>query len=126
MSENTSTSSGVSNNDLYSIIDKGVETNFVDFEEKDPQKDKNASTNFGSNTSVKPVEIGTIDGEQIEKVGYVGIPIQNVMDKNQYDKKKKEIFAKADKSRKDREKAEEAEEMALDKNHNGIDDRYEQ
>lgn len=112
--EATNTPNGASK-DLYSNNpDKGkMETNFLALEEKDPQKEENESDEAGSNSTVVPVEVGTIDTDLIQKVGYVGITVINVPTKEEYEAKKSQIMEEA---------AENSKEI-IDKNRDGIDDR---
>lgn len=111
--ETTNTPNGASK-DLYSNNpDKGkMETNFLALEEKDPQREENESDEAGSNSVVVPVEIGTIDTDLIERVGYVGITVTNVPTKEDYEAKKSQIKENAENSKK-----------FIDKNKDGIDDR---
>lgn len=113
MSVDTNTPNGASK-DLYANNpDKGnIETNFLALEERDPQRGENESDDAGANSSVVPVEVGTMDTNRIQTVGYVGIPVVNVPAKEDYDKRKAELKERAEKS-----KAEH------DRNNDGIDDR---
>jgi len=113
MSENTNTPNGASK-DLYTNNpDKGnIEVNFLALEERDPQREENNSEDSGSNTSVVPVEIGTIDTNNIVRAGYVGIVVTNVLVKEDYDKRKAAIKEKAEQSQEEH-----------DRNNDGIDDR---
>lgn len=118
MSENTNTPNGASK-DLYTSNQDIIETNFLALEERDPQKENNnsniAGTNSvivpGTNSVIVPVEIGTINTKTMEKVGYVGIPV-NVRDKEVYEKDKAQIKRRAEESQK-----------SHDKNNDSIDDR---
>jgi len=113
MSENTNTPNGASK-DLYANNpDKeNIEVNFLALEERDPQRGENDSDAAGSNTSVVPVEIGTIETDRAAKVGYVGIPVINVPYKGEYGKRKDAIKKRAELSQEDH-----------DRNNDGIDDR---
>ena len=118
MSENTNTPSRDSNKDLYTInSDNGFYyVGFYALVENNPELENNTSAKPGSNTVINSVEIGNIDGVQIDKVGYIGVPLQTRTPEIE-----KAIRERAEKSRKERE----AELEVIDKNHNGIDDRNE-
>lgn len=101
--ENTNTPNGDSNN-LYILNDDNVEINFLALEERDPSReDGGISDEAGSNSSVVPIEIGTINNEQIQKVGFVGIPVIS-KNRDEYEKIKGKIKAKAEMSKEIKEK----------------------
>ena len=113
--EDTKTPNGGSKNNLYiNNPDTGAfEINFLAIEERNPEKDS-ISGEAGSNSTVTPVEIGTLETDIMEKVGYVGITVKQLTPQIE-----KDIKEKAKKSQEARDELLEKK----DKNNDGIDDR---
>jgi len=115
MSEgSTNTPSGDSKRNLYEeSLKMGIpEINFLALEERDPARGENTSDIDGANSSVIPVEIGTIDTGNIQRVGYVGIVVSNCINKDEYENRKNLIKKKAEQSKEDH-----------DRDKDGIEDR---
>jgi hypothetical protein len=117
MDENTTTPNGDSKSLYSQNVDTGrIITTFFALEERNPEKESVTDDAPGSNTTVKPVEIGELDNGEIGKVGFVGIQIQPLTPEKKNDiKKRAKDSAKA--------KAEQEAQKTEDKNTNEIDDR---
>ena len=100
MSDNVKINTPNGDNNRYtSNLDTGnLEIKFVALVEKDPEREANVGGNAGSNTEIKPVEIGVIVNDEIQKVGYVGIPVGTLTPEL-----RKAIEARAEKSQRNNE-----------------------
>ena len=100
MSVDTNTPSGASNELYKKNEDVGRFTfGFIALEEKDPNRDNIDGDFSGSNTVVAPSDIGEVGNDTILLVGSVNINTVNFNDKEKYENTKKNIKARAEKSK---------------------------